>query len=262
LASASRLTDTRPMMSCQNLRHTVSSRFQLHEVSFELHKGRALVLMGPSGAGKSTLLRCLNLLTAFEEGVIELEDGARARAVEGRMAVSIAPSLWRQRVGMVFQDLGLWPNKTVLANIMEGPIAVLRKSVAEARELAAHLAVRVGLEELTDAYPGDLSGGERQRAAIARCLAMRPGILLLDEVTSALDPANVASLLDLIATLKSDDRALIIATHHIAFAREVGDEIIFMDNGCTVSKGPLPGAIDRPDSPQFSSFLNALARAR
>lgn len=247
---------------CHRLEKRVSARFTMGAVSFELTRGKVLVLMGPSGAGKSTLLRCLNLLTPFDGGLLQFDDGARAQAGDGRVELSIPPSQWRQRVGMVFQELALWPNKTVMDNIMEGPRTVLGLDFDAAQSLARELLHIVGIQDLGGAFPNELSGGERQRVALARCLAMRPRLILLDEVTSALDPENVAGLLDLIATLKDADRSLVIATHHVAFAREVGDELLFMDRGVVLSRGALPETIDRPSNPRFASFLNALDRTR
>jgi ABC-type polar amino acid transport system ATPase subunit len=233
------------------------SRPVLGGVSLTVSPGETLALIGPSGGGKSTLLRCINGLTPFDEGTIEVgphrlipeavlsSNGGAARAI-------------RRLVGMVFQDFRLFPHLTALQNIIEAPMQVLGMGREEARARARSLLRRVGLEGHADDYPRQLSGGQQQRVAIARALAMSPRGLLCDEITSALDPELKGEVLAVLEALKRDGITLMVVTHEIGFARRAADRVVVLDGGLIIEDGPPSQVIDAPRTPRTRQFLSQI----
>jgi polar amino acid transport system ATP-binding protein len=238
----------------------VNKRFGELEVlkGIDLHvgKGEVVCILGPSGSGKSTLLRCVNLLEPPEQGEIFLE----GRDICKGPGSGTGESSWeldfvRQRVGMVFQQFNLFPHKTVLENVTLAPRQVLGKSREEAESKAKALLDRVGLGDKLSQYPERLSGGQQQRVAIARALAMEPHVMLFDEVTSALDPELVKEVLDTMRELAAEGMTMLVVTHEMGFAREVGDQIVFMDGGVIVEQGKPAEVLDNPREERTKKFL-------
>lgn len=248
-----------PMIEVRNLRKSFGTLNVLKGVSFEVEKGEVVVVLGPSGSGKSTMLRCINHLEEYECGeilidgtVIGYSTDARGRRVAHLEAVN---AKLREQVGMVFQSFNLFPHRTVIENVMMGPIHVQGMGRGAARDLAQSLLMKVDLAGKSDEYPSRLSGGQQQRVAIARALAMNPKVMLFDEVTSALDPELVAEVLRVIRQLALDGMTMIIVTHEIHFARDVGDRIIFMDGGVIVEQGAPSQILTNPSAERLKLFL-------
>jgi polar amino acid transport system ATP-binding protein len=247
------------MIEVKDLRKSFGALEVLKGVSFDVEKGEVVVVLGPSGSGKSTMLRCINHLEDYEFGDI-LIDGAvvgYTTDAQGRRVphTETANAKIREQVGMVFQSFNLFPHRTVVENVMMGPVHVKGIARTQARELAHALLSKVGLQEKAEEYPARLSGGQQQRVAIARALAMNPKVMLFDEVTSALDPELVAEVLRVIRQLALDGMTMIIVTHEIHFARDVGDRIIFMDGGVIVEQGPPPQILTNPSAERLKLFL-------
>ncbi len=253
-------TSIAPALQVTDLAKSFGNRRILDGISLSVAKNEVVALLGPSGSGKSTLLRCIDLLIDIDGGEIALS-GATIASGRAR-GPAVDRSLARRRMGYVSQEWSLWPNKTLAANIMEGPRVVLQLDGAAARKRAEIAAEQARIAHKLDAFPHELSGGEKQRGAIARALAMEPDLLMLDEVTSALDPPLVSELLDTIASLKSSERGLLIVTHHLEFARAVSDRAIFMDQGRVVEAGLSQEVLNRPRSPALQQFVRAIGRAR
>jgi polar amino acid transport system ATP-binding protein len=232
---------------------------QLHVlkgVDLDVQRGEVVCILGPSGSGKSTLLRCVNLLEPPEEGEIFLEGKDICRGPgSGTGEQSWNLDFVRQRVGMVFQQFNLFPHKTALENVTIAPEKVLGKSGAEARDKATALLERVGLGDKLQQYPERLSGGQQQRVAIARALAMEPHVMLFDEVTSALDPELVKEVLDTMRELASEGMTMLVVTHELGFAKEVGDQVVFMDGGVIVEQGDPRAVLDNPRQERTKRFL-------
>jgi len=235
----------------------------LKGVSLDVGRGGVVAIIGPSGSGKSTLLRCINLLEEPERGQIRVGErtmqfGARRRATSSDRDLAA----FRATTGMVFQHFNLFPHMTALGNVTAGPVIVKgtprRQAEAEGRALLA----KVGLADKADAYPQHLSGGQRQRVAIARALAMGPGVMLLDEVTSALDPELVGEVLTVIEQLAREGMTMVIVTHEIAFAQEVADRVAFMSDGVIAEIGPPAAVLENPQNPRTRNFLARFHRAR
>lgn len=226
----------------------------LKGVDLRVRPREVVTLIGPSGSGKSTLLRCLNLLEFPNEGELTWNGTPLSWAAMTPAEVC----RHRARTGMVFQHFHLFPHLRVLDNVMEGPRTVLGKSNAECRPDALALLDRVGLADKADAWPAQLSGGQKQRVAIARALAMRPQVLLLDEVTSALDVELVAGVNDLLAELAREGMTMVVVTHDLGFARRVSDRVCFMDDGCIVERGPGDQVLDHPRAERAREFMAAL----
>jgi ABC-type polar amino acid transport system ATPase subunit len=222
----------------------------LRGVDLEVKRGEVVCVLGPSGSGKSTLLRTINLLEPPEGGSIRLE----GREITGK-STSEQRDYVRQRVGMVFQQFNLFPHKSALANVRLAQEKVLDRSRQEAKEKAEALLSRVGLADKLHEFPDRLSGGQQQRVAIARALAMDPHVMLFDEVTSALDPELVKEVLDVIRELAAEGMTMIIVTHEIGFAREVGTRVVFIDNGVIIEQGPPAQMIDNPREERTRQFL-------
>jgi polar amino acid transport system ATP-binding protein len=228
----------------------------LRGVDVTVEKGEVVCVLGPSGSGKSTLLRCVNLLESPEEGEIYLEGrdickGENAPSGEAGWHVDFV----RQRVGMVFQQFNLFPHKTALENVTLAQERVLGRSKEEARAKATELLERVGLGDKLTEYPERLSGGQQQRVAIARALAMDPGVMLFDEVTSALDPELVKEVLDVMRELAAEGMTMIVVTHELGFARDVADRVVFMDDGTIVEEGTPVDVLENPREERTRRFL-------
>ena len=221
----------------------------LDGVDLEVSQGEVVCVIGPSGSGKSTLLRCLNLLERPTAGRVFLDD-------EEITAPGAAVDQMRSRLGMVFQSFNLFPHRTVLDNLTMAPVAVRGAPRAQARERARALLARVGLADKADEHPARLSGGQQQRVAIARALAMDPEAMLFDEVTSALDPELVKDVLDVMRELAEGGMTMIVVTHEMGFAREVGDRMIFMDEGAIVEEGPPARVLAAPREERTRRFLS------
>jgi ABC-type polar amino acid transport system ATPase subunit len=228
----------------------------LKGVDLHVAKGEVVCILGPSGSGKSTLLRCVNLLEPPEQGEIFLEGHDICKGPgSGTGEQSWELDFVRQRVGMVFQQFNLFPHKTVLENVTLAPRKVLGKSCAEGEENAKALLERVGLGDKFGQYPERLSGGQQQRVAIARALAMEPHVMLFDEVTSALDPELVKEVLDTMRELATEGMTMLVVTHEIGFAKEVGDQVVFMDGGVIVEQGKPTDVLDNPREERTKKFL-------
>lgn len=223
----------------------------LKGVNLEVAAGEVVVVIGPSGSGKSTMLRCINLLEVPTSGTVEvLGQDLTAKGADLRAA--------RRQVGMVFQQFNLFPHRTVLENVMEGPVTVLGHSKQRAAAAAAELLERVGVGDQADKRPGKLSGGQQQRVAIARALALDPKVMLFDEPTSSLDPELRAEVLDVMRLLASDGMTMVVVTHEMSFARKVADRAIFIDGGVIVEQGDPEKILRAPESARLEKFLNTL----
>jgi len=223
----------------------------LKGINLEVSMGEVMVIVGPSGSGKSTLLRCINLLEEPTSGQIFF-DGIDVTAKK------INKNKVRQRLGMVFQSFNLFPNMTALGNVTLAPMKVLKLKKAEAEKAGTELLTRVGLKDKIDSYPGQLSGGQKQRVAIARALAMNPEAILFDEVTSALDPELVKEVLDVMKDLAKSGMTMLVVTHEMGFAKEVGSHVIFMDEGLIVEEGLASDIFENPQHPRTKAFLDAV----
>ncbi len=230
----------------------------LKGIDLEVRSGEVCCLLGPSGSGKSTFLRCINHLEKIDAGRIWVDGdliGYRERGGKLYEMRDRDVAAQRRAIGMVFQRFNLFPHMTVLQNVMEAPVLLRQAKKAQAREHAAQLLDRVGLGDKLGAYPGQLSGGQQQRVAIARALAMRPKLMLFDEPTSALDPELVGEVLDTMKDLARDGMTMIVVTHEIGFAREVGDHLVFMDGGVVVEQGDPREVISAPKHERTKAFL-------
>ena len=222
----------------------------LKNVSLNVEQGEVVVILGPSGCGKSTLLRCINGLETIQGGKIRLD----GEVISNR---SKDMHLIRQRVGMVFQSYDLFPNMSVLKNVMLGPLKAQKRDKAEVMQQAEKLLDRVGLLDKKDAYPRQLSGGQKQRVAIVRALCMNPEVLLFDEVTAALDPEMVREVLDVMMDLAKEKRTMLIVTHQMEFARAVADRIVFIDGGTIVEEATPEEFFTAPKTERAKKFLEA-----
>jgi polar amino acid transport system ATP-binding protein len=228
----------------------------LRGIDLEIAKGEVVCMLGPSGSGKSTLLRCINLLEPPEEGQILLEGRDICRGPRsGTGEESWELDFVRQRVGIVFQQFNLFPHRTALQNVTMAPERVLDQSKTEAQAKGTELLTRVGLADKLNEYPERLSGGQQQRVAIARALAMGPHVMLFDEVTSALDPELVKEVLDVMRELADEGMTMVVVTHELGFARDVGDRIVFMDGGTIIEEGPPAQVLDDPREERTKQFL-------
>jgi polar amino acid transport system ATP-binding protein len=255
---AAKPPEPRRMIEVAGLKKSFGALNVLDGVTFGVDKGGVVVVLGPSGSGKSTMLRCLSFLETYDEGEIRIEGELVGYRVDHRGRRSprteAENARHREQVGMVFQSFNLFPHRTALENIMIGPLHVRGRPKAEALETAQSLLAKVGLSDKADEYPIRLSGGQQQRVAIARSLAMQPKVMLFDEVTSALDPELVGEVLIVIRKLAQEGMTMVIVTHEIPFARDVGDRIIFMDKGRIVEEGASQ-VLNAPTSERLKLFL-------
>jgi polar amino acid transport system ATP-binding protein len=232
----------------------------LKGIDLQVRRGEVMVILGPSGSGKSTFLRCINNLETIDSGSLTV-DGELIGFVPGRDGrlrhmTERESTRQRQHIGMVFQHYNLFPHLTALENVIEAPVRVAGESRSRAVELARELLDRVGLADKAKAYPRHLSGGQQQRVAIARALAMHPKLMLFDEPTSALDPELVGEVLAVMKDLAREGLTMIVVTHEIGFAREVADEVVFMDDGTVIEAGAPRSVLDAPTNLRTKSFLD------
>jgi ABC-type polar amino acid transport system ATPase subunit len=239
-----------PIITMEKVRKRFGAFEALRGIDLEVAEGEVVCIIGPSGSGKSTLIRCINLLETYDEGRITVEE-IEVRAGKSLQAV-------RREVGMVFQSFNLFPHLTVLKNVMLAPMRVRHLSAADAETRARELLKRVGISEQAEKYPAQLSGGQQQRVAIARALAMEPKVLLFDEPTSALDPEMVGEVLDVMRSLARTGVTMIVVTHEMGFARQVGDRVLFMDGGLIVESGTPQQIFDHPQEERTRAFLKAI----
>jgi polar amino acid transport system ATP-binding protein len=250
-----------PLVHAVNVMKAFHGTEVLKGIDMSVNSGQVVCLLGPSGSGKTTFLRCINQLETIDGGRIwvnghlmgyEERGGKLHRLSDKKIAHQ------RRDIGMVFQRWNLFPHKTALQNIMEGPCLVKGEKKDEARERALSLLERVGLKDKPDAYPGQLSGGQQQRVAIARALAMDPKLMLFDEPTSALDPELIGEVLAVMRELAEDGMTMIVVTHEMSFARGVADKVVFMDGGVVVEQGPPRSVIDNPEHERTRTFLQRM----
>lgn len=239
------------MIQVKNLKKSFGPLQVLKGVDLEVQQGDVVVLIGASGSGKSTLLRCLNFLELYDEGEILIE-GKSIHPVNSNL------NAIRAEVGMVFQHFNLFPHRTVLENIIEAPIHVKKQSKEKATALAYDLLEKVGLRDKAAMYPDNLSGGQKQRVAIARALAMEPKVMLFDEPTSALDPELVGEVLQVMKQLANDGMTMVIVTHEMGFAREVGNHIVFLADGQILEEGHPEHFFENPKNDRTKQFLNRI----
>ncbi|MDG3012099.1 amino acid ABC transporter ATP-binding protein [Rhodococcus sp. D2-41] len=233
----------------------------LRGVSLEIERGKVLCLIGPSGSGKSTFLRCINHLERVNAGRLYVDGELVGYSERGGKLYELHPrqaARQRRDIGMVFQHFNLFPHRTVLENVIEAPILVKKVRKKQAVERARELLDQVGLAVKADAYPAQLSGGQQQRVAIARALAMEPKLMLFDEPTSALDPELVGEVLGVMKDLASAGMTMVVVTHEMGFAREVADELVFMDGGVVVEAGPPRELLANPRHERTQAFLSKL----
>ena len=237
------------MIDVKHLSKSFGDNLVLDDISEHIAPGEKVVIIGPSGSGKSTFLRCLNLLETPTKGTITF-DGAEVTDPKADI------DKIRQQMGMVFQHFNLFPNMTIRKNITLAPVRTKLMSQEEANDTATTLLKRVGLDEKADAYPNQLSGGQKQRIAIVRALAMKPKVMLFDEPTSALDPEMVGEVLDVMKELANEGMTMVVVTHEMGFAREVGSRVLFMDGGHILEQNTPKEFFDHPQNPRTQSFLS------
>ena len=248
-----------PAVDLQGIHKFYNTFHALRGIDLSIAKGEVCVAIGPSGSGKSTLLRCINQLEEISAGRVILNGELQGYLEkDGRLHQLPQRQIDRQRgrTGMVFQRFNLFPHRTALENVIEGPIHVKRQPKGEARERGLGLLERVGLAGLGDRYPNQLSGGQQQRVAIARAMAMDPEVMLFDEPTSALDPELVGEVLDVIKDLATAGMTMMLVTHEIGFAREVADSLVFMDKGLVVERGAPREVLSHPQEARTRAFLS------
>ena len=240
------------ILTIRDLCKSFDSLSVLEHIDLTIKKGEVAVIVGPSGCGKSTLLRCLNALEEIQEGKVML-DGEVINPCKGKL------NLVREKIGMVFQSYELFPHKTVLQNMVLAPVKVKKTDRKEAEKEALQLLERVGLLSKKDNYPRQLSGGQKQRVAIMRALMMHPEVLLLDEITAALDPEMVREVLDVVISLAREGRTMVIVTHEMSFARAVADRMIFIDGGRIVEEGSPEDFFEHPVTDRLKRFLKSFS---
>ncbi|ADZ71581.1 amino acid ABC transporter ATP-binding protein [Polymorphum gilvum] len=244
-----------PILEARGLNKTYGHHTVLKGLDLSLARGEVVALIGPSGSGKSTFIRCLNMMETPTSGTIRFRDKPVGDRFKDRGDM-IGIGTLRRHVGMVFQHFNLFPHKTVLQNVTEGPVVVCGRRRREAEEQAMDLLAQVGLAEKHSAYPNHLSGGQKQRVAIARALAMEPEVLLLDEVTSALDPELVGEVLAVIRDLADKGMTMAIVTHEMSFAADVASRVLFLDQGVIAETGSAEDVILNPINPRLQAFVS------
>jgi len=244
-------SEDQPMVSIKDVHKSFGELEVLKGVSLDVMKGEVICIIGPSGSGKSTLIRCINALNDMQQGSILVEGLEVNDPKLDKLEL-------RKKVGMVFQQYNLFPHKSALENVMMAPVLVLKQDPATVEKQARALLAKVRLQGKEDNYPGELSGGQQQRVAIARSLAMKPDVMLFDEVTAALDPETVKEVLLTIKELAEDGMTCILVTHEMGFAREVADHIYFTDRGVIVEHGPPASFFDEAKDPRTKEFLSQI----
>ena len=249
-------------LSVKNIHKSFGDHHVLKGISLDAHQGDVISILGASGSGKSTFLRCLNLLETPDDGSVALagEELKMKRRGDGKLQPSDRRQVDRVRsqLGMVFQNFNLWSHMTVLENLIEGPMRVLKRSRAESVEEAEALLAKVGLAEKRGHYPAHLSGGQQQRVAIARALAMEPEVMLFDEPTSALDPETVGEVLNVMKKLAQEGMTMIVVTHEMSFAKRVANWVVVFENGAILEEGPPSQIFDNPKVTRTRDFLGHL----
>ena len=246
------------MIKVRNIHKAFGDNPILRGIDLTVAKGQVVVILGPSGSGKTTLLRCLNGLELPQQGNIDF-DGAAPLHIDFSRKISKADMLaLRRKSGMVFQQYNLFPHKTALENVMEGPLVVQKRPEAEVRAEAQALLAKVGLADKADLYPFQLSGGQQQRVGIARAMAIAPELMLFDEPTSALDPELVQGVLQTMKALAEDGWTMVVVTHEIHFARDVADQVVLMDGGVIVEQGSPEAMFQNPQQALTRSFLRQI----
>jgi len=256
-------SEVKPLVRVRRVSKYFGDFRALNEVSLDIPAGSVTCIVGPSGSGKSTLLRCLNQLEKINAGAIAIDGELLGFRLQGDALHELTDAeIARQRLntGMVFQRFNLFGHLTALENIIEGPVTVLRQPRKQAIEIGEALLARVGLSAKRNSYPIELSGGQQQRVAIARALAMKPKLMLFDEPTSALDPELVGEVLTVMRELAGSGMTMIVVTHEMGFAREVGNEVIFMDHGEIIERGLPRAVLDNPTNARARDFVNAVIK--
>ena len=249
---------TTPMVRAEGLHKSFGKLEVLKGIDLAVQPGEVCCLLGPSGSGKSTFLRCINHLEKITAGRLSVDGQLVGYRQTGEKLYELREketAAKRAEIGMVFQRFNLFPHMTALGNVIEAPIRVRKQSKSQAIAQARLLLDRVGLSDKVDSYPAQLSGGQQQRVAIARALAMQPKLMLFDEPTSALDPELVGEVLDVMRGLADDGMTMVVVTHEMGFARDVGDTVVFMDDGVVVERGAPKDVIDHPQHPRTQAFL-------
>jgi polar amino acid transport system ATP-binding protein len=247
------------MVQAENVHKSFGRLEVLKGIDLEVKPQEVFCIIGPSGSGKSTFLRCINHLEKIDAGRLRVDGELVGYKERGGLLHEMRErevAAQRRKIGMVFQSFNLFPHMTALENVMEAPMLVKGESKLVVHERAMHLLARVGLVDKIAAYPSQLSGGQQQRVAIARALAMEPALMLFDEPTSALDPELVGEVLDVMRQLANDGMTMIVVTHEMNFAREVGDALVFMDEGCVVESGHPRDVLSKPQHARTQSFLS------
>ncbi|MBE6067174.1 MAG: amino acid ABC transporter ATP-binding protein [Clostridium lundense] len=245
------------MINIKNLHKSFGKNEILKGIDLQINKGETAVIIGPSGSGKTTLLRCINLLETPNEGSIAIGENEVMFSGNKKISTSEVQAL-RKQTGMVFQGFYLFPHMTVIENIMEGQVTVLKRSKEEAREKGLKLLQKVGLLEKKDQYPFELSGGQQQRVAIARAMAMEPEVLLFDEPTSALDPELAAEVLKVMKDLSKEGMTMVVVTHKMSFARDAAHKVVFMENGSIVEVGTPEQVFENTGNERLKKFLSII----
>ncbi|MDI9950228.1 MULTISPECIES: amino acid ABC transporter ATP-binding protein [Rhodococcus] len=249
------MTDTPPLLQVSGVEKSFGEHHVLRDISFDVGAGTVTVIIGPSGSGKTTVLRTLNALDVADRGTISIGD---VSVDFGAKVDRSTLATFRGQSGMVFQAHNLFPHKTVVQNVTEGPIVVQKRPKDEARADAMRLLTQVGLAEKADQYPYQLSGGQQQRVGIARALALKPKLMLFDEPTSALDPELVGEVLRVIRDLATEGWTMVIVTHEIRFAQQVADQVLFVDNGVVLERGTPRDVLANPTGPRLRQFLHRI----
>lgn len=251
--------DPPPLLKLRNIRKSFGRLEVIKGIDLDVQQGEVVSIIGASGSGKSTFLRSINAIETADKGTMDFGgkhfdfDPSSGSRPDARQLQAL-----RSRIGMVFQSYNLWPHKTVLQNVIHAPMKVLGQSRAEATEAADALLDRIGLYDKRDSSPQRLSGGQQQRVAIARALAMKPQLMLFDEVTSALDPELVHEVLKLIADLAGEGMTMLLVTHEMSFARNVSSRVLFFDQGLIGEEGPPSSVLRNPESPRLQQFLHSI----
>lgn len=251
------MSDSNTVLIAENIHKSFGVNEVLKGVSLEARNHEVISILGASGSGKSTFLRCLNLLETPTSGTITVH-GEEVKVRNGKPINPRHIEAIRRRLGMVFQQFNLWTHRTVIENVMEGPLFVLREPKALVRARAEALLKRVGLQDQTDMYPSQLSGGMQQRVAIARALAMEPDAILFDEPTSALDPELVGEVLKVMQSLAAEGRTMIVVTHEMAFARDVSTKVVFLHEGRIAEQGTPSEMFGNPKTEAFQRFISKI----